>query len=231
MRGLSGRYTEGIFIKECDNRFLCYVKISGIEELCYVPSSSHLSHFIQLENKKVLLKTNVSKNTRTKYSLFAVEDSSGYTLLNLNYVNAALEKAIALNGVPISDIKREKKTAGGFKADAIVNNEVFEAKAILSDNERVYYPSITVYRVDVQLRALIKLLQQDVKVNYCIFLLSHHIICVDINRHEKDIKRLMKKAIKLGMELKIYKLIWAEDDFIPVRDNVIEDGFLKRLMK
>lgn len=38
----------GTFVKELKNRFLCEVVISGIPTECYVPSSCHLSNFLEL---------------------------------------------------------------------------------------------------------------------------------------------------------------------------------------
>lgn len=45
----------GTFVKELKNRFLCEVVISGIPTECYVPSSCHLSNFLELRGKQVLL--------------------------------------------------------------------------------------------------------------------------------------------------------------------------------
>ena len=48
-------FIEGIFVKELKNRFLCEVIIDGVSTICYVPSSCHLSNFLSLEGKQVLL--------------------------------------------------------------------------------------------------------------------------------------------------------------------------------
>ena len=49
------KYIEGIFIQELKNRFLCEVLVNGETTVCYVPSSCHLSNFLDLTNKKVVV--------------------------------------------------------------------------------------------------------------------------------------------------------------------------------
>jgi len=52
----------GQFVRGLKNRFLCEVVIDGKVEVCYIPSSCHLSNFLQLERKEVLLMPTVAKN-------------------------------------------------------------------------------------------------------------------------------------------------------------------------
>lgn len=69
---------EGIFIHELKNRFLCEVSINEVPTTCYVPSSCHLSNFLQLQGKRVLLIKNSSSTSRTMYALFAVPYKKNY---------------------------------------------------------------------------------------------------------------------------------------------------------
>ena len=62
----------GQFVRELKNRFLCEVVIDGKVEVCYIPSSCHLSNFLQLEGKEVLLMPTVAKNSRTSFAVVAV---------------------------------------------------------------------------------------------------------------------------------------------------------------
>ena len=62
----SANYIEGIFVKELKNRFLCEVLVNGVATVCYVPSSCHLSNFLDLSNKKVLLVPTLTPGSRTK---------------------------------------------------------------------------------------------------------------------------------------------------------------------
>ena len=66
------KFIIGKFLKELKNRFLCEVEIDGNVEECYVPSSCHLSNFLQLKGKRVLLVPTQGKSPRTKYALYAV---------------------------------------------------------------------------------------------------------------------------------------------------------------
>ena len=85
---------EGFFIRELKNRFLCEVKIDGKVEECYVPSSCHLSNFLQLKGKRVVLIPTQGKNPRTKYALYAAPYRRNYIILNTSLSNVAIEKGI-----------------------------------------------------------------------------------------------------------------------------------------
>ena len=71
----------GKFKRELKNRFLCEVQIDGRDVVCYVPSSCHLSNFLQLEGKRVILIPTQTQNSRTKYALFAVPFKKNYIFL------------------------------------------------------------------------------------------------------------------------------------------------------
>ena len=87
-------YISGVFVKELKNRFLCEVKIDGKVEECYVPSSCHLSNFLQLKGKRVVLIPTQGKNPRTKYALYAAQYRRNYIILNTSLSNVAIEKGI-----------------------------------------------------------------------------------------------------------------------------------------
>ena len=61
----SAGFVKGKFVKELKNRFLCEVLIDGIPTECYVPSSCHLSNFLALRGKLVLLLPTQDRNSRT----------------------------------------------------------------------------------------------------------------------------------------------------------------------
>ena len=87
-------YIDGIFIRELKNRFLCEVKIDGKVEECYVPSSCHLSNFLHLKGKRVLLVPTQGKNPRTRYALYAAPYRRNYIVLNTSLSNVVIEKGI-----------------------------------------------------------------------------------------------------------------------------------------
>ena len=94
MQNSNSIYTSGVFIRELKNRFLCEVKIDGKVEECYVPSSCHLSNFLQLEGKRVLLVPIQTPSSRTKYALFAVPFKKNYIVLNTSMANRAIESGL-----------------------------------------------------------------------------------------------------------------------------------------
>ena len=102
------------FIKEGYNRFICEVMIENNTIECYVSSSSKLSHFIPLENRKVLIRKNEGKKLRTKYTLQAVWEDQNKSLLNLNYLNNVFE-----NYLDSTDWKREYIVNKNLKTDFI----------------------------------------------------------------------------------------------------------------
>lgn len=94
------RFVSGIFKRELKNRFLCEVAINNQDNICYVPSSCHLSNFLSLENKKVILIPTSSKNTRTQYSLLALPYKRSFILLNSSLANKAIENSINKDAFP-----------------------------------------------------------------------------------------------------------------------------------
>ena len=87
-------FRTGIFVKELKNRFLCEVEIDSELVVCYVPSSCHLSNFLKLNKKEVLLVPTATPNSRTKYALFAVPYKKNYIVLNTSMANRAIEESL-----------------------------------------------------------------------------------------------------------------------------------------
>ena len=92
---LTPEHKTGIFIQELKNRFLCEVEIDGESTVCYVPSSCHLSNFLDLKGKSVLLAPTQSKNARTQFALFAIPYKKNYILLNTSMANTLYYKPLA----------------------------------------------------------------------------------------------------------------------------------------
>ena len=119
----SNEITEGYFIRELKNRFLCEVEVDSKLAVCYVPSSCHLSNFLDLHGKRVLLIPNKSKNTRTEYSLFAVPYKRSYIILNTSMANRAVEASIAQRRFSFLGKRKSVKkeiTKGGYKWDLLI---------------------------------------------------------------------------------------------------------------
>ena len=133
----SNEITEGYFIRELKNRFLCEVEVDSKLAVCYVPSSCHLSNFLDLHGKRVLLIPNKSKNTRTEYSLFAVHYKRSYIILNTSMANRAVEASIAQRRFSFLGKRKSVKkeiTKGGYKWDLLIeeSNTLVEIKSVIS---------------------------------------------------------------------------------------------------
>lgn len=84
----------GVFKAEIKNRFLCTVNVDGTDTICYIPSSCRLSNFIDLVNKKVMLRPIKKKDARTKYSVYAVKYRQCYVLLDLSSSNKIIAESL-----------------------------------------------------------------------------------------------------------------------------------------
>lgn len=202
---------EGTFLEECSNRFLCKVLINNKIEECYVPSSSKLSNYIKLKNKKVLLTTNINPKARTKYSLFAVKYYNKYIMLNLNIVNKLL-----LNHLINSDTLSYKveHRIGNYKCDIFFpdENHIVEAKGIICTTKSCIFPLVSSDRSISQLKEISNLLTQGYKVSY--YLVSLSPIVKSINLDEShEFTKLIKECLNLGMNLSAFKIEYINNIF------------------
>ena len=123
MQSSDSIYVNGVFIRELKNRFLCEVKIDGKVEECYVPSSCHLSNFLHLKGKKVLLVPTQTKNSRTRYALYATPYRRNYIVLNTSLSNAAIEKGINNRRFAYlgkRSLVHKEHSVEGYKADLYI---------------------------------------------------------------------------------------------------------------
>ncbi len=223
----------GIFRHECNGRFLCEVEIDGNNELCYVASSAKLNKYINLIDKKVYLSKNKGKNTKTKYSLFAMEDVKGNViLLNLNQVNLLLKDYLIEKGVEREKVKSEITLDNGLKVDlAYIGNTniIYEAKTILSQENKAIFPSAKTKRVKTQLEKMMSLLAKGYQIKYCFFILNPDITIVEIDRNNKEIYKLFYEAICLKMDIYIFRTYWNGTVFCIKEDNDLKKDFLFKI--
>ena len=130
-------FRTGIFVKELKNRFLCEVEIDSELVVCYVPSSCHLSNFLKLNKKEVLLVPTATPNSRTKYALFAVPYKKNYIVLNTSMANRAIEESLksrlfAYLGKRKNVIKEH--SVSGYKCDLYIEDTdtIIEIKSVIS---------------------------------------------------------------------------------------------------
>lgn len=198
----------GTFKRELKNRFLCEVSIDGEDVVCYVPSSCHLSNFLKLEGKQVLLVPTQAANARTKFALFAVPYKRNYILLNTSMANRAVENSLqsrcfAYLGKRKTAIKEH--TLEGYKADLFLpaSNTVIEIKSVISLDRTGHFPTVYSERTLKQLELLLSLLHKGYKI--CLIIVSLHPYLKELQiDNNTEFYAVLKKCIDAGLILKAY---------------------------
>lgn len=197
--------TEGIFIKERKNRFICEVIVDDETIECYVPSSSRLDNFIDLHSKRVLLLPTEAPNARTRFSLFAVPFKRNYILLNIGMVNRAVEHDIKRRCFSSlgkrSEIYREHKI-GSYKSDLYIANTrtLLEVKSVLSLGKDAVFPSVFSQRTLDQLKEISSLMDSGYNSALVIASLSPYVEQIQID-HASPFYEALKPCIDKGMQL------------------------------
>ena len=201
-------YISGIFVKELKNRFLCEVKIDGKVEECYVSSSCHLSNFLQLKGKKVVLIPTQGKNPRTKYALYAAPYRRNYIILNTSLSNVAIEKGIHNRRFSYlgkrSNVQKEHSVEG-YKADLYIpqTKTIVEIKSVLSEKDEAVFPTVFSERTQNQLKSIQEMLEKGYKVVFIIVSLNPYIKKLTIDKSTEFYSELTR-CIEKGMEIRAY---------------------------
>lgn len=202
------RFIIGTFKKELKNRFLCEVQIDGEDVVCYVPSSCHLSNFLQLEGKMVLLIPTKTVTSRTHYALFAVPYKRNYIILNTSMANRAIENSI--QGKRFSYLGKRKDcikehTIDGYRADLYFpsTKTLVEVKSVISISNCAKFPTVYSERTLKQLASIFELLQKGYNVCFAIVSLHPYIKAVDIDTGT-DFYNELVKCMNAGMIIKAY---------------------------
>ncbi len=210
-------FTEGIFREELKSRFRCVVSVDGEDKLCYVSSSSRLSNFIELENRKVLLQTNNSA-AKTKYTVFAIEGKYNYIFLNLATANAVIAEQLYRRYFSFLGKRKQYQrevTIEGYRTDIYINDTetIIEVKTVLSEKSEAVFPTVYSERALQQLSLIGKLLSNGQKVCY---------LFVSLNPHTKRI-RLNKKTLFYNEFIKcVAKGMMYKACAIKLKDDAIE---------
>lgn len=220
------RFVVGTFKKELKNRFLCEVQIDGNDVVCYVPSSCHLSNFLQLEGKKVLLVPTQTPRSKTPYALFAVPYKRNHIVLNTSMANRAIENSI--NGRRFSYLGKRKDyitehIVNGYKADLYLpsTNTIVEVKSVISTSNNAKFPTVYSERTLRQLATIFDLLKKGYKVCFVIVSLHPYIKSVDIDISSEFYSELTK-CIDAGLILKAYACRLLQDKIIIDKDIPIK---------
>jgi sugar fermentation stimulation protein A len=220
---MQSKIITAIFIRELRNRFLCEVSIAGETVVCYVPSSCHLSNFLKLEGKQVLLIPTLSKNSRTQYALFAVSFKRSYILLNMSIANRAIENSI--KGRRFSYLGKRRNvlkeyTIAGYKCDLYIadTNTIIEIKSLISYENIAVFPTVYSERTVTQMKALYELLLDGKKVCLCIVSLNPYVKEVQIDSSTVFFNDLIR-CVEIGLQLKAYTS-WHNDGIVSIKSEI-----------
>ena len=207
---LNPEYKTGIFKQELKNRFLCEVEIDGESTVCYVPSSCHLSNFLDLQGKSVLLVPTQSKNARTKFALFAIPYKKSYIVLNTSMANRAVKNSI--NGRKFTYLRTRKTIytehyVEGYKSDIFIQdtNTIIEIKSVLSIDQIARFPTVFSERSMNQLEQLRGLLSFGYHVHYFIVSLNPYVKSIDLIP-DAQFTPLLQSCVNLGMTLSAFSI-------------------------
>lgn len=207
---LTPEHKTGVFIQELKNRFLCEVEIDGESTVCYVPSSCHLSNFLDLQGKSVLLVPTQSKNARTKFALFAIPYKKSYIVLNTSMANRAVKNSI--NGRKFTYLGTRKTIytehyVEGYKSDIFIQNTntIIEIKSVLSLDQIARFPTVFSERSMNQLEQLRGLLSYGYHVHYFIVSLNPYVKSIDLIP-DAQFTPLLQSCVNLGMTLSAFSI-------------------------
>lgn len=201
---MNGDLIIGTFVKEEKNRFLCLVEVSGIETVCYIPSSCRLSNFMIFDGRQVLLIPNKSQKTRTEYSVFAVKNRRRFIPINFSIANQVIEEQIYSRRFSYLGKRKNvirETMLDGYKADLYISETktIIEIKSILSFEAETVFPTVYSERALKQLIKIKELLLQGYKVHYMLVSLNPDVKQITINQHMRDFYEHFRECIDLGM--------------------------------
>lgn len=221
------KYCRGIFKYELKNRFLCEVNINGEDIVCYVPSSCHLSHFLSLEGKEVLVVPTHALNARTKYSIFAVPYKKNYIILNTSMANRAVENSIKnrrFSYLGKRDLVIKEHVVDGYKSDLYIpsSKTIIEIKSVISLTQVANFPTVYSERTLLQLKKLQELLLKGYKVVLMIVSLNPYVKELQLNKNTSFYTEL-KKCVDCGLQIFAYNSRIREIGIVIDRQiNIIE---------
>lgn len=216
----------GIFKEEIKNRFLCTVIVNGTDTVCYIPSSCRLSNFIDLTNRKVLLLPIKKKDSRTKYSVYAIKYRSNYVPVNLSNANRIIENSINRRFFSFLGSKKliaRERVIDGYKSDLYIEDTdtIVEIKSILSLGQGAIFPTVFSERANRQLENIKDLLRSGHKVCYMFVSMYSGVKHICANHEQEEYYRLFKECMDLGMIVCAFSLGMRENNpFVKARVDV-----------
>ena len=202
--------TIGVFKNEIKNRFRSEVLIDNNVELCYIQSSSRLDNYVNLKNKKVILKK-IDVPNKLKYTVLAKPYFKDYILL----------VPMMANEIVYNEINRRIFSSFGYRKDAILEHnvegykadiylpkedEVIEIKVLISDKKNGnVFPTVYSDRTIMQLENLKKLLLNGKKCIFIIVSFNPYYKVINILRNT-DFYIKLNECLKFGMKLYSYSV-------------------------
>ena len=213
---LNPEYRTGIFKRELKNRFLCEVEIDGESTVCYVPSSCHLSNFLNLQGKRVVLIPTMTKGARTQYAIFAVPYKRSYLLLNTSMANRAIEAGIRSRRFAYIGKRKnvfKEHYVDGYKSDLFIadSNTVIEIKSVLSTDTYASFPTVFSERSLSQLDKLRSLILAGYNVHYIIVSLNPYVKGINILA-DTQFAGALKTCLELGMTISAFTCKLIDDE-------------------
>jgi DNA-binding sugar fermentation-stimulating protein len=201
----------GEFKEEIKNRFLCIVNINGSDTVCYIPSSCRLSNFIDLANRRVILRPIKNKNARTKYAVYAIKYGQGYVPLNLSDTNRLIEKSLKRRIFSFLGARKNiyrEENIDGYKSDLYITDTdtIIEIKSVLSFSKNALFPTVFSGRANRQLKSIMSLLENGHKVCYMLILMYSGTKSISINEQQTEYAELFNACVKKGMAVFAFSL-------------------------
>lgn len=200
----SDAFIKGVFKQEIKNRFLCEVEIKDKIHVCYIPSSSKLNNFIDLQNKEVLLIPTEAKNARTEYSVYAIKKKHNYIILNTSVPNKVINNEIHKRHFSFlgkrNKVSREKRIHN-YKCDLFIDDTqtIVEIKSIITEKSIAHFPTVHSERANNQLKHILELINKGYRVAYCFVSLNPYVKEIIVNNTELEYYNLFKECVKKGM--------------------------------
>lgn len=209
---------KGDYIKELPPRFVAEVSLEGLTHLVYTGTNSKLSNYVELKGQKVLLQKNTKEESKSQFSLFALDKEEVCLILNSNMINNIFEELYYIGGLKEYTIYGEglpERTIENYKCDFFFSEEnlLVENKTLMCKESKIVYPSESSGHIRKQLEAIREVLRSGYKVKYNLFILFPW-----INRLSwaEDIKDLIKEIQSMGLQILLY-YIYYENNILKVQ--------------
>ncbi len=193
---------KAVILKYADNRFCVKIVLNNIECDCYVPCTSKLTKYINIENKECLVKESKGKYN---YSLFAVKSRNGYIIIDTKSISTYFGKAFYYQNIIFESLTPIEN----YKADIqLSDNDLIEIKTIISQSTTKIYPDKNSMRFEKQLHTFENLINSyNLQLVFICFSKIKHFIFDDCYKH------ILDNLISKGLQLKFYSCKYNASDF------------------